>query len=195
MEDRPAGTPSDYLAAERTFLAWIRTGLALMGFGFVVARFGLFLQALPIAQSEFSQRTAGASPWFGTALIVLGIAVQVGSAWSHIRLVRNLQNGGHDFARPSSLAIGVAMALAVLGLGLAIYLLSIRPPGHSHHTAEEKSMHSENGIVTAASRHTVDETVRKLESALDDGGVKRLALIDHTVRRRRPVSRCAPPNC
>ncbi len=33
----------DYLAAERTFLAWIRTGLALMGFGFVVARFGLFL--------------------------------------------------------------------------------------------------------------------------------------------------------
>lgn len=36
----------DYLAAERTFLAWIRTGLALMGFGFVVARFGIFLQEL-----------------------------------------------------------------------------------------------------------------------------------------------------
>ena len=35
---------SDYLAAERTLLAWIRTGLALMGFGFVVARFGLFLE-------------------------------------------------------------------------------------------------------------------------------------------------------
>ena len=34
----------DYLAAEQTFLAWIRTGLSLMGFGFVVARFGLFLQ-------------------------------------------------------------------------------------------------------------------------------------------------------
>jgi len=34
----------DYLAAEQTFLAWIRTGLAFMGFGFVVARFGLFLQ-------------------------------------------------------------------------------------------------------------------------------------------------------
>ncbi len=38
----------DYLAAERTFLAWIRTGLALMGFGFVVARFGLFLQQLRV---------------------------------------------------------------------------------------------------------------------------------------------------
>jgi len=39
---------SDYLAAERTLLAWIRTGLALMGFGFVVARFGLFLQQLQV---------------------------------------------------------------------------------------------------------------------------------------------------
>ena len=35
---------SDYLAAERTLLAWIRTGLALMGLGFVVARFGIFLE-------------------------------------------------------------------------------------------------------------------------------------------------------
>ena len=46
MAERTTSGPSDYLAAERTFLAWIRTGLALMGFGFVVARFGLFLQAL-----------------------------------------------------------------------------------------------------------------------------------------------------
>ncbi|MGA7413059.1 MAG: DUF202 domain-containing protein [Bryobacteraceae bacterium] len=46
MADSTKASLSDYLAAERTFLAWIRTGLALMGFGFVVARFGLFLQAL-----------------------------------------------------------------------------------------------------------------------------------------------------
>ena len=43
-EIKPKAALSDYLAAERTLLAWIRTGLALMGFGFVVARFGLFLQ-------------------------------------------------------------------------------------------------------------------------------------------------------
>jgi putative membrane protein len=36
--------PRFYMAAERTFLAWIRTGIAFMGFGFVVARFGLFLR-------------------------------------------------------------------------------------------------------------------------------------------------------
>ncbi len=45
---------SDYLAAERTLLAWIRTGLALMGFGFIVARFGLFLKQLQIAQHASS---------------------------------------------------------------------------------------------------------------------------------------------
>ena len=43
-------TLSDYLAAERTLLAWIRTGLAMMGFGFVVARFGLFLQQLEVVR-------------------------------------------------------------------------------------------------------------------------------------------------
>ena len=46
---------SDYLAAERTMLAWIRTGLALMGFGFVVARFGLFLQQIQVMQKASPQ--------------------------------------------------------------------------------------------------------------------------------------------
>ena len=48
-DDQPRALTSEpdprvFFAAERTFLAWIRTGLALMGFGFVVARFGLFLR-------------------------------------------------------------------------------------------------------------------------------------------------------
>jgi putative membrane protein len=60
---------SDYLAAERSLLAWIRTGLALMGFGFVVAHFGLFLQQLEVTHSAFPERSYG---WFGTALIVVG---------------------------------------------------------------------------------------------------------------------------
>jgi len=56
MTDRPAGRASDYRAAERTFLAWIRTGLALMGFGFVVARFALFLQTLENGQPNLPLR-------------------------------------------------------------------------------------------------------------------------------------------
>ena len=68
---------SDYLAAERTLLAWIRTGLALMGFGFVVARFGLFLQQLQIMQHTPNEQSYGLSLWFGTALIAVGVIVNV----------------------------------------------------------------------------------------------------------------------
>src|ERR1035438_6005312 len=56
-ETLPKASLSDYLAAERTLLAWIRTGLALMGFGFVVARFGLFLQQLQIMQSALPEHS------------------------------------------------------------------------------------------------------------------------------------------
>jgi putative membrane protein len=119
------GSPADYLAVERTFLAWIRTGLALMGFGFVVARFGLFLESIRIVQPSLSLRAPGVSPWFGTALIVLGVIVNLVSAWKHIRLVQELKRGESAFSRPSSLAIGVAVMLAVLGLAMAIYLVSV----------------------------------------------------------------------
>jgi putative membrane protein len=129
MTDRSTGSgPADYLAAERTFLAWIRTGLSLMGFGFVVARFGLFLQTLLIGQPNLPFRPVGISPWFGTALIVLGVIVNLVSAWNHIRLVRELKHGGAVRNRPSSLAISVALLLAVLGVAMAIYFVSFREP-------------------------------------------------------------------
>ena len=117
--------PSDYLAAERTLLAWIRTGMALMGFGFVVARFGLFLQALQVSQPALAGQPSGISVWFGTALLVLGVLVNILAAWSHVRLVRELNRGGSGFNRPSSLAIGVALFLALAGLAMAVYLTSV----------------------------------------------------------------------
>ena len=47
--DQQPDDPRVRFAAERTLLAWMRTGLALMGFGFVVARFGLFLREIAAA--------------------------------------------------------------------------------------------------------------------------------------------------
>jgi putative membrane protein len=126
MTDQKAAGPSDYLAAERTFLAWIRTGLALMGLGFVVARFGLFLQTLASAASDPAYHAYGPSFWFGTGFIILGVAVTTGSLWNYFRLVRELQQGGLGFKRHSSLAIAIALALAAAGLAMAIYLISVR---------------------------------------------------------------------
>jgi putative membrane protein len=128
MPEQSSGGPRDYLAAERTFLAWIRTGLALMGFGFVVARFGLFLQALQVEHSNFQTRPYGPSFWFGTALIGLGVFVNVVCARNHIRLVRELNEGMPTIHRPSSLALAVAVILAIVGVAMAIYLIVVRQP-------------------------------------------------------------------
>ena len=68
----------------------------------------------------------GSSFWLGTALIAVGVIVNLVSARNHVRLVRELNRGGTGYARPSSLAIAVAVTLAVMGLAMAIYLVSVR---------------------------------------------------------------------
>jgi len=124
MPDEITNDPRVYFAAERTFLAWIRTGLALMGFGFVVARFGLFLRELQIVQAGTPVKSHLFSLWFGTALIVVGVIVNVMSTWKHVRMVQELGSGGRSFKKPSSLAITVALILAAVGLAMAFYLVT-----------------------------------------------------------------------
>lgn len=159
-----------------------------MGFGFVVARFGLFLQALQAGQSNLQVRPYGPSFWFGTALIVLGVIVNIACAWNHFRLVQELNRGGSAFNRPSWLAMGVALILALVGLAMAVYLISVREPRQANFgERREKSMPSnpENGIVTIPSHHTVEQTVGKLEEILRAKGVKLFALVDHSGEAER----------
>jgi putative membrane protein len=126
MSTQPS-TPSisDHLAVERTYLAWIRTGLSLMGFGFVVARFGLFLQELAVIRPQVQVRSFGFSIWFGTSLIGVGVLVNVLSTARYLSLLKHLSRGETDFARASTGAIFVALFLALVGLAMAIYLISV----------------------------------------------------------------------
>jgi putative membrane protein len=116
---------SDYLAAERTFLAWLRTGLALMGFGFVVARFGLFLQQLQIVEHSPALHSSGLSLWLGTGLILAGIVVNGLSAWRHVRVVRQLDDDRMPSAGSLAQVISIAAFLALVGIAMAIYLLFV----------------------------------------------------------------------
>jgi putative membrane protein len=121
--------PRVYFAAERTFLAWIRTGLALMGFGFVVARFGLFLRELSIRNSgppQVSTQTTGPSLWLGTALVIVGVIVNISAVMTHIRQVRQLRNGEWIAGRISKTAVTLALLLSAAGVALAIYLIWVR---------------------------------------------------------------------
>jgi uncharacterized protein (DUF302 family)/uncharacterized membrane protein YidH (DUF202 family) len=183
MPDDSTATPRDFLAVERTFLAWIRTGLALMGLGFVLARFGIFLREFSLNQPDLSSQSYGLSLWFGTALIFLGVLVCLLSLVRYRRLLQQVQQPGALLARPSALAITVALVLAILGVAMAVYLISVRPIAQNNPSkSQETSMSSipENGIVRTASNHSVEETVTRLQSILEAKGVKLFAIVDHS---------------
>jgi len=113
--------PRVYFAAERTLLAWIRTGLALMGFGFVVARFGLFLREMAFARGE-ALPTGGGSLWAGTALVLIGVLVNIYGAISHARFSRRFQRGDAE-VHDARFAVAIASVLAGVGFAMAVYLI------------------------------------------------------------------------
>lgn len=113
------------LQLNTSLLVWLRTSLSLMGFGFVIARFGLFLRE--IAQTD--QIYVHPHPWLtlvntftGTSLIVLGVVVQLIAVRTHQQTVDRLFRG--ELIMPSrwSLSVIVSLLLAALGMGMAIYL-------------------------------------------------------------------------
>jgi putative membrane protein len=116
--------PRVRFAAERTLLAWMRTGLALMGFGFVVARFGLFLREIAAAgQIAAPRHSTGWSLGIGTALIGLGVVVCILASFEFYRFISYLKLGLSYLPRTALLAVVVAVTLALLGIFMALYLI------------------------------------------------------------------------
>lgn|ERR1700752_981001 len=123
----------DYLAEERTFLAWIRTGIAMMGFGFLAAHFGLFPDGPELARQVSGIRPHDFALWFGVTLLGVGIIVNLLSAWRYMRVVGALNRGIFVQRAVSKQAVAVAMSLALLGLILTIYMiLATAPPAALH---------------------------------------------------------------
>jgi putative membrane protein len=80
--------PRVLFAAERTLLAWQRSAIALMGFGFVVERFGLFLEMVMHQPQESAQRSFSLA--FGVLLLILGAAVALISARQFLQVEKDL---------------------------------------------------------------------------------------------------------
>lgn len=115
--------PRVFFAAERTLLAWLRTGLTVMAFGFVIARFGLFLQLLSM-QAPAGRITphTGLSAALGIAFVVSGALVSLVATVQHRRFTATLPAA--DLPRSYSGAFGVAFGafIGLVGLVLAAYL-------------------------------------------------------------------------
>ena len=123
---RPATMDNDprvFFAAERTLLAWVRTGIAVMALGFVVERFGIFvsLVAQQVGQVTRPIHTT-ASSVIGTLLVAAGAAVIVFATLQHARFVRTLPARDLPPGYRIGWALGFSIAFSALGAALAIYL-------------------------------------------------------------------------
>lgn len=108
--------PRVLFAAERTLLAWQRTAIALMGFGFVVERFGLFLRM--VSAQPLSPSDRGFSLWLGVCLLLIGGAVSVVSALQFRAVVRGL--GANEVPRGYWTHFGVWLNFLLAGVALAL---------------------------------------------------------------------------
>lgn len=115
----PPGATRDLLANERTLLAWARTAVAIMGLGFVVARFGLVLRQL--AGVGGAQAPRGVSTAFGVALTLCGTLLLVLAYWRYRRIADDIL---HNRVRwDPRLGILLTGLLVLAGILLAAYLL------------------------------------------------------------------------
>lgn len=121
----PEQDPRIYFAAERTLLAWVRTGLALMGLGFAIARFGLFLRQIQLSAPTPQPTSSAGSSFTGIFLIALGVLVNVVGITSYTRNIRQLSTGRWIPGRISRPAVTLGVILAILGIILAARLFAI----------------------------------------------------------------------
>lgn len=114
--------PRVFFAAERTLLAWLRTGLAVIGVGFLVARFGLFLSMISLQTSHHHHPTLF-STFLGIGFVLLGSLMIGVAAWQQVQFCRDLPADQKPSRYWLLFSVWMAGLIAALGVALAIYLL------------------------------------------------------------------------
>ncbi|SMD31282.1 YidH family protein [Picrophilus oshimae] len=108
-------SPSDHLANKRTFLSWVRTGIALMGFGFVIAKFEIFIHIL--IKSSISK----SSIIPGEIMIVIGIITIIYGLYEYLQNEKDLNENNYNSRNLES----IVFSFAIIAMAIVLLLLII----------------------------------------------------------------------
>ena len=119
--NKKSSGPADHLANERTFLAWIRTSIALMGFGFVIVKFAVFLRQMSFMMTADVSASKGFSGEIGLIMVISGAIITSLAYWRYRTIEKQLNDGAYF---PSKwLSVFVTISIIISSIFLAIYLL------------------------------------------------------------------------
>ncbi|MFA6044140.1 MAG: DUF202 domain-containing protein [Phycisphaerales bacterium] len=114
------GGAGDHLANERTYLAWIRTSITVVGLGFVVGKFGVWLRFLSAANGQAQQPSTGVSVPLAIVMVIVGALLALLGAWRYRVVRRAIDRGGAAAAGGSIALVTVIVLLFALAMLVVI---------------------------------------------------------------------------
>lgn len=115
----------DHAANERTFLAWVRTAITIMAFGFLVEKFDLFLQvaraSIALRATPLPKSSVGEAA--GVGLMVFGLAIVAVAAARFLKTAREIDDSAQHLGSGSRFDLALAVLLLLLGGALLAYLV------------------------------------------------------------------------
>jgi len=122
MESGKQGGPGDHLANERTFLAWIRTAVGIMAFGFVVVKFTLFIKQLSLVLGkEMVMKSHGVSGIAGVTLVIVGMVMSILAYKRYLDVKKQLETGVYKHS--SALISVLTLFIFLTSIFLVVYLI------------------------------------------------------------------------
>lgn len=115
--------PRIFFAAERTLLAWVRSGLAVMALGLVIDKFGLLLSVLTSSTVNHHQTHQDISHYLDIILILVGTLIVMGAQYNHQAYVLCLPP--EDLPKQAIVRLDwfLTFSIATIGVLLTIYLV------------------------------------------------------------------------